>query len=264
MDKAFVSPFLFDIKRSEVDGPILQFQSTVFEKDDLKKLVETLNKACEKDGLTLDRLQETFEVWYPNLESKLEKLRDVQPDAQEADDATDVQTPKTQEILEEVLELTRVNQKLLRSPELATGIDFEQMSRHVDLLVKRIGTSGDTGDTMSARRLARHSSAMLKDMMSASVFSTRGYVGVRAALGFIRSQYPWICDVGIETINILQSSGRKVSEKREAIQQFAHILDFLISHPSMRDVHRGSDDIYYFARAIQKMLIEAFERSTNR
>jgi len=32
MDKAFVSPFLFNIKRSEVDGPILQFQSTIFEK----------------------------------------------------------------------------------------------------------------------------------------------------------------------------------------------------------------------------------------
>jgi len=28
MDKAFVSPFLFDIKRSEVDGPILQFQTS--------------------------------------------------------------------------------------------------------------------------------------------------------------------------------------------------------------------------------------------
>ena len=33
MDKSFVSPFLFDIKRSEVNGPILQFQSTVFEKE---------------------------------------------------------------------------------------------------------------------------------------------------------------------------------------------------------------------------------------
>lgn len=36
MDKAAVSPFLFDIKRSEVSGPILQFQSTIFEKEDIK------------------------------------------------------------------------------------------------------------------------------------------------------------------------------------------------------------------------------------
>ena len=45
MEKAFVTPFLFDIKRSEVQGPILQFQSTVFEKEDIKKMVKTLNKA---------------------------------------------------------------------------------------------------------------------------------------------------------------------------------------------------------------------------
>jgi hypothetical protein len=49
MDKAFVCPFLFDIKRSEVDGPILQFQSTILEKDDIQKLVRTLNKACAND-----------------------------------------------------------------------------------------------------------------------------------------------------------------------------------------------------------------------
>ena len=36
MENAYVSPFLFDIKQSEIDGPILQFQSTTFEKDDLK------------------------------------------------------------------------------------------------------------------------------------------------------------------------------------------------------------------------------------
>lgn len=52
MENAYVSPFLFDIKQSEIDGPILQFQSTTFEKDDLKKLVTTLNKACDQDRLT--------------------------------------------------------------------------------------------------------------------------------------------------------------------------------------------------------------------
>ena len=40
MDKSFVTPFLFDIKRSEVNGPILQFQSTVFEKEDIKNILD--------------------------------------------------------------------------------------------------------------------------------------------------------------------------------------------------------------------------------
>ena len=37
MDKSSVCPFIFDLKRAEVKGPILQFQSTIFDKDDVKK-----------------------------------------------------------------------------------------------------------------------------------------------------------------------------------------------------------------------------------
>ncbi|WP_462167591.1 TIR domain-containing protein [Pseudoalteromonas sp. GB43] len=62
MDKSYVSPFLFDIKRSEVNGPILQFQSTVFEKDDVKKLLLSLNKADSGEQLTAERLEKALDV----------------------------------------------------------------------------------------------------------------------------------------------------------------------------------------------------------
>jgi len=35
MDKSFVCPLIFDLKRAEVKGPILQFQSTIFETADI-------------------------------------------------------------------------------------------------------------------------------------------------------------------------------------------------------------------------------------
>ena len=77
MEKSFVAPFLFDIKRSEVKGPILQFQSTIFEKDDIKKLVKTLNKACGDAGISETRIDKSFEVWYPTLEEGLNKLKNL-------------------------------------------------------------------------------------------------------------------------------------------------------------------------------------------
>lgn len=76
MDKSFVTPFLFDIKRSEVNGPILQFQSTVFEKEDIKKLIHTLNKACGESGISETMLDKAFEVWYSTLEGELNSLRE--------------------------------------------------------------------------------------------------------------------------------------------------------------------------------------------
>lgn len=115
MDKSFVTPFLFDIKRAEVNGPILQFQSTIFEKDDIKKLVQTLNKACGENGISESMLDRAFEVWYPTLERDLNALHDIGDDtAEEVSAEVDVQASA---IIEEILELSRDNQKLLRNPD---------------------------------------------------------------------------------------------------------------------------------------------------
>jgi hypothetical protein len=51
MDKSYVSPFLFGIKRAEINGPILQFQSTVFEKEDLKSFCYRLIKQITQNNL---------------------------------------------------------------------------------------------------------------------------------------------------------------------------------------------------------------------
>jgi len=114
LEKSFVSPFLFNMKRAEIDGPILQFQSTINEKEDIKKLLKTINKACLKDKLTDERLEIAFDVWYPKLEEKLTKIETDFPD-----EAVDIKEAEAQgqEMLEEILELTRINQKILRSPE---------------------------------------------------------------------------------------------------------------------------------------------------
>jgi hypothetical protein len=116
MDKSLVSPFLFDIKRSEVNGPMLQFQSTIFQKDDIKKLINTLNKACGESCIPDVRLAKTFEVWYPTLEDELNKLKDIQDESDETKIQKDAEV-HTSEILEEILDLSRNNQKLLRNPE---------------------------------------------------------------------------------------------------------------------------------------------------
>lgn len=95
-------------------GPILQFQSTIFEKEDVKKLLVTLNKSCGDAGLKEELLSKTFEVWWPNLE---ESLNNIKSEKSEEEKAL-VDTSLNNEMLEEILELSRTNQKILRSPEI--------------------------------------------------------------------------------------------------------------------------------------------------
>ena len=253
MDKAFVSPFLFDIKRSEVDGPILQFQSTTFDNEDLRKLVTTLNKACDKDGLTDERLNKTFDVWYQTLESELEKLRDAKLDEQEEGSRTELQLPETQEILEEILELSRINQKLIRNPDESLSSNVKEMNTLLQELVERRERFGD-------RRKREFHPMMMDELMHLSSSMRNGYVGIQMALALVRDQLPWIYDAGIEVVSVLRAR-RANQEKQEAIGQFRKILEFSFEHPVMREVVGRSREMSFFYHRIDDMLMQAFEQN---
>lgn len=120
IDKSLVAPFLFDIKRSEVKGPLLQFQSTINEREDIKKLLISINnRQKEEERLEDQSLQKTLEVWWPQLENSLNSINDHREDQK----TLNKQNHK-EEILEELLELARNQQKLLRSPQELLPPDY--------------------------------------------------------------------------------------------------------------------------------------------
>lgn len=127
MQKGAVCPFLFDLKMAEIkEGPILQFQTTVFEKEDIKKLLISLNKACGEVGLKEDLLFKSFEVWWPTLETSLKDI------LSEKEEKTIEKRPNDKEgMLEEILELARINQKILRSPEILLPIEYMDSILHL-------------------------------------------------------------------------------------------------------------------------------------
>lgn len=115
LDKSNVSPFLFNIKRSEVQGPLLQFQSTIFEKGEVLKLLQSVNNRFEADKqLDKTQLSKSFEIWWNELETKLKAIKD---DKLEENSVGDNSKVSQSEILEEILELVRNQQRILNSPE---------------------------------------------------------------------------------------------------------------------------------------------------
>ena len=107
-DRGNVSPFLFDIKPSDLSGPLTQFQSTVFERDDVFKLIASINVAAEVP-LKQTRLNEAFIMWWPELQEKLDGAKSLAP-AQEK--AKGVQRT-VEEMVAELLDLARVQQNML-------------------------------------------------------------------------------------------------------------------------------------------------------
>jgi hypothetical protein len=69
-----------------------------------------------KEKLDEKKLERTFEMWWENFKSKLDELLPAAKKSEKKDDESLGDTSNS-EILEELLELTRNQVKLLRSPE---------------------------------------------------------------------------------------------------------------------------------------------------
>ena len=52
--------------------------------------------------------------------------------------ATELKTPRAQEILEEILDLSRINQKLLRNPDDSLGANLEKMILRFNELIGKV------------------------------------------------------------------------------------------------------------------------------
>jgi hypothetical protein len=70
---SYVCPILFKLDNSDIKGPLSLFQMTKFNKDEMKKLIITINSQCEKQ-LSESTLEGVFEKWWPDLEKEISSI----------------------------------------------------------------------------------------------------------------------------------------------------------------------------------------------
>ncbi len=259
MDKAFVCPFLFDIKRSEVDGPILQFQSTIFERADIQKLVRTLNKACANDNLSDERLDKAFDVWYPTLESGLEKLKAVEVEPSEKKIKGD-ENKKRDEILEEILELTRINQKLLRNPE---GNFLDSLSDVKGTLMELRNRIEKYQEIQPRRPNRKINPMLIEELMHISPMFEKNFIGIQIMLSLLKDDFPWLYEAGREVLDIMKSR-RSRAEKEQAIQEFAKMVEFSFEHPVMREFFGYNKELRMIYRDLPHIFMKTLQSVIDR
>jgi TIR domain-containing protein len=95
----YVCTLLFGLEPTDVREPLAQFQATRAQKDDVRKLVFTINSTLGDSKLPDSELSETFEVWWPKLEERLSHVGEIT--------ATTTQVRTDRELLEEILNIIR-------------------------------------------------------------------------------------------------------------------------------------------------------------
>lgn len=96
-----VCTFLIDLKPSDLEDPLSQFNHTLPERDSIWELVRTLNNCLEKSSLDERVLTQVFDTYWPQFESRFAGILTSTPDSVNAEPR------KPESMLEEILENTR-------------------------------------------------------------------------------------------------------------------------------------------------------------
>jgi hypothetical protein len=74
LETARVVPFLFRVERSQITGPLSQFQNVEADKAGTRSLASSIYGAIAEPTLPPDRLEKAFEKWWPELEMQLSRI----------------------------------------------------------------------------------------------------------------------------------------------------------------------------------------------
>jgi len=71
VDESLVCSIVFGINKTDLVGPLASFQAIAFNKDEVRELLVTINKAAKEATLLERSLDEQFDMWWPKLEEKV-------------------------------------------------------------------------------------------------------------------------------------------------------------------------------------------------
>lgn len=112
-----VVPYLFGFEPHELKGPLAQFQAVQANRSGTYQLVSAINAVAAERSIPSDILSETFDVWWPRLESDLNGVASVEPVQASATPARSME-----DMLGEVLTLLR-SQRFATQKSEAEGLE---------------------------------------------------------------------------------------------------------------------------------------------
>lgn len=127
---SYVCTFLLDVTPGDVEPPLGQFQHTLFTREDVLKLVQTINDAVKKSGersLTDQILTTMFDAFWPQLETQLTEIKNQE-------EARTAPRPE-RELLEEMLEILRSQEQRERKER-----EEKEVAQHLNKLLANLAS----------------------------------------------------------------------------------------------------------------------------
>ncbi|MCK5768056.1 MAG: toll/interleukin-1 receptor domain-containing protein [Candidatus Atribacteria bacterium] len=146
LEKSRVCPILFGIQNTDLTGPLKQFQTTEFNKNDFKKLVSVINANYGENKLKSKVLDDVFEIWWPQLKTKVNTIfKEL-----DQDDSEPIRSER--DLIEEILGLSRMTLRNMRrsSQPISSNAIQELLQKYIDLHDNLVAGKGGYQDTLDA------------------------------------------------------------------------------------------------------------------
>lgn len=164
LDVSWVCPVLLDIEPSDIKGPLAQFQSTRVTKDDMRKLLATLNKRLDTP-LAYNQIDKLHDILWCDFEKKIKAI--AKPPA-----ATTPPHRNQLDLLTEVLERVRGLERQIAESNAPTDFLRQVIWESNDGQTKRQRHIVDTSDLASRMAISHqryqhtlHRIASLEEML---------------------------------------------------------------------------------------------------
>lgn len=113
-----VCTFLIDLTSSEIHPPLSQFNATLPNKDDMRKLVKMLNSTLGTNALKDPILEKVFDTYWPQFQNEFDLIIKTTPDSPKA------KKRESDDILSEILDTMRNLERRTRNLESGTSMAF--------------------------------------------------------------------------------------------------------------------------------------------
>lgn len=157
LDKAHVCPLLFGIQNTDLAGPLKQFQTSEFDKEDFRKLLSVINGKLGENKLATKTLDTVFDKWWPELEVEVKKI------LEESGDTEEEPVRSERELLEEILELSRMTARTARrqTPYISLKAIKVLLTHYISLHDEQVAGEGGYQDTLDGLEKMREAIAYI-------------------------------------------------------------------------------------------------------
>lgn len=132
------------------------------------------------------------------------------------------------------------------------GFTSSKMFNEFQLMIDNLNSKINRLDPDYKRVRRKLHPMMFDELMHIGMQMEDANLSFLMMISFIKDDFPWIYEVGLETYRGLKSAKSKI-EKRRLIEKFEKALE-MTGHPMMREFYGKSDEMYMFSKDVRHFM----------